>query len=467
MAVDVKFYIFPKKINSTKRPVDTTTSITYSCNMLDDCSIISPKISIVGADNTFNPSIYNYAYIADFDGRFYFVSDWVYSNRIWNAILSEDVLASWKGSIGNSKQYILRAEADGAFDPYMADGNYPALSGYLSQNTYAKSNPFVTAIPYGTIVVGIMGRNPDSKITVTAANYYAMSPQGFSVFLNTFLTSNDFLTQVVTGVINPIDYIVSCQWFPISYSSLSLEEESSAIYFGWWPIPTPVSYKRIYGSHIIKTISTTFELPSHSQITGKGPWINKSPFTNRYFIWPPIGIVPIDCSLISDNLLEIDVEYNVDMVSGGATYAIYSGGSVINSGNCLFAVNLPVTQSALNISDILNNAQSTAMNIASSNYIGIGENVINGVSQALPAFEKSGSISSFSAFTLNKPFIRSDFLSLPETSSETYGRPSFKYLKISDISGYIQTGNAHIDIAATDQEADKIISFMNGGFYYE
>lgn len=469
MAIQVVFYKFGKKINSTKRPDAETESVTYSCNMLDDCSIINPKISIAGADNTFNPSKYNYAYISSYDSRYYFVSDWTYSQGLWIASLTEDVLASWRGNIGASTQYILRAQAAGAFDPYMTDAKYPALAGYLSRNTYAQSNPFVTAVPYGTVVVGVVGKSPDNKISVTAANYFAMTVQNFSIFLNTFLSSSDFLTQVVTGVINPVEYIISCQWFPISYSSLKQEEESGIIYFGWWPIPTAVSYKRVYGSNITKSISTVYKLPNHSQKTGHGPWINYAPFTQRTFIWPPIGIVPLDTSLMQEvnNEIEVEIEYDVDFTTGGAIYAIYSGGSVITSGNCLFGVNLPITQSSVNMEGVLNNAVSSALNLAAGNYVGFVGDVVNGATQAIPAYEKTGSISSFSAFIVNKPFIRSDFLSLPAESSETYGKPSYKNLKISDIPGYIQTGNAHLEISATDNEIDQIISYMNGGFYYE
>ena len=192
-----------------------------------------------------------------------------------------------------------------------------------------------------------------------------------------------------------------------------------------------------------------------------------SPFTNRYFVWPPIGVIPLDTTIIGDYEPAISVIYYVDLVSGGATYEIISGTTTTNTGNCLFGVNLPITQSGVDMGAILNNATSSALNIAAGNYVGFAGNVINGVSQAIPQYEKSGSISSFSSFISGTPFVRSDFVALPEHSVETYGKPAYKFLKISSIPGYIQTGNAHLEIAATDNEIDQIISYMNGGFYYE
>lgn len=467
MAVQVVFYKFGKKINSTKRPDAETESVTYSCNMLDDCSIINPKISIAGSDNTFNPSIYNYAYIASYDSRYYYVSDWTYSQGLWIASLTEDVLASWRGNIGTSSQYILRAASTSAVDWRIADANYPTESRYTNQNTYSKKNPFVTSVNSGTVVLGTIGNDPSKTTTVTAANYYAMTPAAFTFFVNTFLSSTEFVAQVVTGLLNPIEYIVSCQWFPIAYSDITGTEEASTIYLGWWPVPQQVASKKLVGDSVTHTISTTYNLPKHPDTTDKGAWVNMSPFTNRYFVWPPIGVIPLDTTIIGDYEPCISVIYYVDLISGGATYEIISGTTTTNCGNCLFGVNLPITQSGVDMSAILNNATSASLNIAAGNYVGFAGNVINGVSQAIPQYEKSGSISSFSSFISGTPFVRSDFVSLPEHSVETYGKPSYKYLKINTLSGYIQTGNAHLEIAATDTEIDQIISYMNGGFYYE
>ena len=464
MAVDVKFYIFPKKINSTKQPDGNTVSVTYSCNMLDDCSIISPKISIVGADNTFNPSIYNYAYIADFDGRFYFVSDWVYSNRIWNAVLTEDVLASWKGSIGNSKQYILRSSDSTVTTDFLTDGQYPALGKRTTASNIPSVNNFSTSTASGTIIIGVTGKSTSTAFSATGANYYAMTPLNFMTFMKETLGDTSFLGQVVNGLTNPIEYVVSCQWFPIKYESIDREATTGDIYFGWWAAPTTVSYKQITGDHVVQEVELNFTTESHPQIDSIGSFLQTAPYTQRAFVWPPVGTISIDTTIAYGNSLNI--KFYIDLITGGCNYFIKTP-SFVHSGSTIMCVNMPLTQNSFSLDSVVKNVDGAIVNTTSLDFAGLHGNIIDGFTAMFPSVSRTGTNSSFSAFLSETPKIISNFSILPETSAETYGKPVCKYLTISNLIGYIQTGNAHIDIAATDQETDKILSFMNGGFYYE
>ena len=47
------------------------------------------------------------------------------------------------------------------------------------------------------------------------------------------------------------------------------------------------------------------------------------------------------------------------------------------------------------------------------------------------------------------------------------GRPLCSAVTISSLSGYILCENADLDVAASPTEKDAILSYMNGGFYYE
>lgn len=466
MAIQVVFYKFGKKINSTKRPDAETGSVTYSCNMLDDCSIINPKISIVGANNTFNPSQYNYAYIASYDSRYYFVSDWTYSQGLWIASLTEDVLASWRGTIGTSTQYILRSS--NSFDAFIADGNYPTKTGYLSQETSAKENPFVTSFINGCFVIEILGVTDSTTLTGGMATCYCMDFAAFQTFVNALFNDDSLLTQAVNGLLNPIDYVVNCYWCPVSYANMPGSEVQTDFRFGWWALPGNFPHKKIDVTGLQKTFELEFIIPHHTQRTSIGQWLDGEPYTRRVFFWPPIGIIPLDCSIVKQST-SIIATFQFDIPSGAATYKIETdGGIVINSGNCSFAAPILISQ---NSNEILNTIASTSSNLmysmASGDFSNFVGNAISGISNCLPTTDKTGSIGSVSAFVNTRPTIRTDFLAITGVDNTTYGRPLYSARKISDIPGYIQTGNAHIEIAATDQEADKIISFMNGGFYYE
>ena len=70
--MNVTFYTFAKRENSTAQPGAGITSKTYDCKLKENTSIINPTIEIVkeAAQNYTDLLSYNYAYISDF-GRYY------------------------------------------------------------------------------------------------------------------------------------------------------------------------------------------------------------------------------------------------------------------------------------------------------------------------------------------------------------------------------------------------------------
>ena len=115
--MDIVFYKFTKKENSTARPQGGGFSVAGILN--ENTSIISPSLSIkFGVDITG----YNYAYIPDFK-RFYNVLSWGFALGLWRCDLYVDVLASYKTEIGAMNNYILRSGS--AHNGNIIDGLYP------------------------------------------------------------------------------------------------------------------------------------------------------------------------------------------------------------------------------------------------------------------------------------------------------------------------------------------------------
>ena len=94
----IEIYSFSKKRNSTARPSGGATLL--QCNILEPCAIIAPTIT-VNYGNTQAPVNFNYAHIPAFE-RYYYVTDWTYSEGLWYGKLLEDVLATWKSEIGST-----------------------------------------------------------------------------------------------------------------------------------------------------------------------------------------------------------------------------------------------------------------------------------------------------------------------------------------------------------------------------
>ena len=112
MAIDVVFYTFSKKSNSTAQPTGGTT---FSCILKSDSSVVNPRIEL---NYSGNPSGFNYAKISEY-GRYYYITEWTYTPGLWVATMQTDVMATYKSQIGSESLYVLRSSA--AYDGNILD----------------------------------------------------------------------------------------------------------------------------------------------------------------------------------------------------------------------------------------------------------------------------------------------------------------------------------------------------------
>ena len=457
MSFPVNFYILSKRLNSTKRPDSDTAGVTYNCNLLDDCSIVNPRIAIVGANNTFNPRQYNYATIPTFD-RWSFISEWVYSAGVWPANLSEDVLASWKNGIGNSKQYITRSSV--AVMGNIIDGRYPATTTN-TKKTDNFTSPFVTTRDSGTYIISVLGNGTDM------IGYYAMNRTNYIAFANSLFGSAGVWQQLMNDLVDPLQYIISVRWFPIAYSAFS-ETEMSTLFIGFKPVD--VTFKAL--TSYSWTGSAAVTLTEHPQTSERGVWVNSGPYTRRSVYWPPVGEVPLNCIDISYNVVNnvrafrLQMVFTLDIPSGMGNYRIVNGNTTIASGPCKLAVDLPLAGQQVDFGGVLGGALQTVSSAVDDNPIGAASGVINGVKSAFPQVMSRGTTGSITVFT-EKPVCISTFYYLANSAANVYGRPAMFEDFINAYPGYLEVEKPVISLPATDWELGQIESFMKGGFYYE
>lgn len=136
--------------NSDKRKVDKTlTNIsTLSCDIIDDTSIINPRLKIKYNSNLLTS---NYIYIPSFN-RYYFITNITTSKGYLWIDTSVDVLMSFKSEIRNTTAVIDRQEYQ--YNKYLNDANYTGyayeiLSAYKMGNIFTKSS-----VPYLTVLGG-------------------------------------------------------------------------------------------------------------------------------------------------------------------------------------------------------------------------------------------------------------------------------------------------------------------------
>lgn len=460
MAYQVTLYSFAKRVNSTAVPTGGTT---YNCVIKADSGVVSPTLGM-DFGKAFSPASFNYAYIPSFE-RYYFVGEWTFSDGLWWASLSVDALASWKAQIGATIQYVLRAAA--TWDGTIVDRLYPTTST-ITTDIAGGPWDWVGGYDAGEYVVGIINRDTGA---LGAVSYYVFTNSQFKVFCQKLLDDSDWMGEIadvsqnlLKALFNPFQYIVSCMWYPFSVPSGS---QQTTITFGWWKIDgigcAPLADGGTYWGN------SQFDLVSHPQIT-RGEYLNKPPFTRRTLDFEVWGMVPIDVTYLTGNVLYADVK--VDCISGiGHLYLSNDGNAAgahsFASFQAQVGVPIQLAQIAANYLGMADSAIGFAGSLAST-FLGIGDGAaISGlVESVMPQMATSGKNGSIGAYGIS-PRLISEFFSVVDESLEHRGRPLCKEVQISTIPGYIMVADPDVSLPATSQEIEAVTNYMAGGFYYE
>lgn len=236
MAINITFYNFSKKINSTAQPSSGGT--TFSCELIENTSILSPAIRLnLTSVSSFSPIGKSYAYIPDL-ARYYFVTDWTYELGTWVASLSVDVLATCKASIGQASEYILRSSYE--FNRYVEDSMFPTMNHYsparyygYSMSSGSRTSLFCEDADLGQwYILGLIGgfstqmRQIYAQAGINVTNgsvvYYVLNQVQMETFIGDLLESvNQFqvpsseMSEYLTRqLINPMQYIESIKCIP-------------------------------------------------------------------------------------------------------------------------------------------------------------------------------------------------------------------------------------------------------------
>ena len=476
----VNMYNFQKKNNSTAQPIATTGTIFSSVQLKESTSVISPILlfnpSSPGME-PFSPSKFNYAYLPQFS-RYYFINDWKWINGLWECYLTVDVLASYKTGIGTLSEYVTRAAS--AYDGSISDTLYPTNTGFY-RNRSLFSNRFDNT---GVYVVGII--NNSANAVDGAVTYYLMTNAQVGQ-LKTYLMSETFLSlnglsnlqemskDLVKAVFNPFQYIVSCRFFPVAYSSAIAHATAvSAIEIGWWQISTVSAYRMPAGLYI-DLESDAVTVGSHPQAATRGDYLNHAPYTERVLIHPMLGTVSLDSNKITGGQT-IKVFFRIDMTTGECEAYVENTTEQITlyrtSIRACIDVQLAqiatdhiaVAQSAV---DTVGSAIGTAL---SGNLLGAvtgaGSGILNALAASQPVMQTSGTNGNRTVYHI-APALYDFYRVLVDEDQAHRGRPLCKVKTINTLSGYIKCSDAHAELSCFAEERNMIIEFMNNGFYYE
>lgn len=466
------FYTFSKKPNSTARPSGSGTE--FECQIKAPSSIISPVIQLSKASN---PTNFNYAYIPDWN-RYYFISDITYGIGLWILSLRVDVLASFKDDILATSQYILRNANnynDDILDtlyPTKAGANYSVrIAGGVTDpdNQISFPNYFNATYTDGFFIIGVISNN-NSGVT-----YYQLSYDGFKSLLNSLMTYiptdfEDVSDGIAKAMLDPLQYITSCMWYPVSMTR-GFTPVTTSINIGGYNI----SVSSIGG--VIQNRSCHFRssvsVPKHPQAEAYS-YTQLEPYSRYNLFFEPFGNIPLDTTKLY-NSTSLTLDWYVDVPTGEAELFIRNGNILVANTSALIGVQVRLSQLVNDIvggfTGVAGGIAGVVAGVALGDYVGAITSGLSGISSAvnsmLPQLSTRGSEGSFLAYSLGAPQLHAFYNLQVDTDPERYGRPLCEIETLSSLSGYTLCSNASLSLSCSDNELTEIESLLNGGFYIE
>lgn len=486
-----------KALNSTYQfPLDEGQS--FEGEIWDGTSVLSPTIRFFNTNRSMLE--YKLAHIPQFSNRYYFISDWVWQDGYWNAEMTVDVLATYKTQIGNFPYYITRCAA--IDNEVIVDSKYPTVGGRYTKATRV-STGWSDLEANSSYVLGVYGSEQGDPSPIS---YYVLSYNQMTAFKNALFASTDWLNpdlmgisaDLAKGLVNPIQYIASCNWFPFIPVSDPQPDDPEmplvGIKLGWWTVPGGEGYVLKQG---IKSFGYTLSIPKSN---GKGNYMNLSPYAEYWLYCPPFGHIPVDSSILFD-ATELYVRVDVDCCTGlGAlSYSDPNNNRAIMTRELTqFGVSIPVASKTYDLLGAATQAVGDAANTVSSlmggvggaiaygragmtgkaigklasGLIGGGLNAVTGVSNAVagtqPSVNARNSLGSMMNFENSTPMILYGvFRNQSYHAQDTFGNPVMRSIKPSEIPGYIEIAKPYFRPGYTDEEKSAIVQHLETGFYYE
>lgn len=496
MSFVVTFYSFSKKLNSTKRPDNTVTSVTYNCDIKDSSSVLNPVLLVSYDFNSKIEGLYNYCYIPIWN-RYYFIRNYSYASGLWEISLNVDVLATWKPYIGNTRAFIARS-ASKVSTEFIDDKVIPTWYADIA-SSYNTSN-FFGGGEKGTYVLGVKGPSDDS--TSGAITYYALTQTGMNKLLNTLCDSafaeyQDIAVEILKSQYDPYNYIASCRWYPYTVAS---SKQVTAIKLGWYTVTVPSGQCGIAVADQF-FFTNTLRIPKHSQENIVGKFLNSTKFFTINMYLPGYGVYELNPDVVAQTEF-LEVHLTVDHATGQGIYTLdLHDDLIINSPiailNCNIGVDIPITTMQLNAPYL--NPSSSLGGIITKTLGMIGE-VVFPSSEIKKGFYASDELrsggwtiptfittiangSNLSVNSVGSTGNRAAYEVGPNGGAEIaiwgvsslvrapnyddVGYPYFKEDLISNHNGYLSVINPHITAPATNEELVNINNFVEGGFFYE
>lgn len=460
----ITFQNFSKRRNSTKRPLDSAGT-SVDVNLKDSTSIEAPVFELASNDFSIN-------YVKVF-GAYYFVTDIVsVVDGIIELHCQKDVLATFKDEIGSYTAFVERAAS--SYDLDVRDPLISQKQDYIQQIDGALTKITAGVTDGGAYVIRTLGKTG-------IWSYLATADDVVRILNFTYDDQNsDFITfvsgQLERAFTDPGQYIVDLRWIALS-SSMITELNSHPqrqVYLGWFGVTYGGSPLQL---HVLDPIGSFYPTPlvyDTYTISVPARYYNDfrdyDPSWTKYRIYVPgCGEHELDSIAVKNG---ITIDYAVDSITGDVIADVYSGTTDPNR-SLLFE-----TKGNVGANVQIGKVSTAGTGIASSigsqlaDYGGAFLSVpeIGTIAHAVVKETPSiiGSVGSRGT-TQYRPeaYITKYVVGGKDIPAATSGRPCYRNLQLSTLSGYVLCSGASVEIAGEAGDKDAVNALLNGGFYYE
>ena len=475
--MNIRFYkTFSKRRNSTKQ-VGTATYSTHTCTLKQPTSMHDPVVQLATSE-----MLYTYAYIPDWSS-YYFVQDVVsLHNGLVEYHLIEDVLATYKTTIGSMTARIGFSSSN--WDPYVPDPRI-YISNDMNQWTAQSAAPVFSG---GSFILTVYNNSLDHMSTGFAMAYDLTMAGMYKI--RQWFGANDIITALKSYFNgDPLDSVFGCIWVPYTVP-LTLKTQSDRVWIGdlnnidyppYFPFDANTDCYYIHGMPVW-SFTTTIQITN-----GDLDFRDFEPYSMAQIYFPGAGVVDISLKdlgiLTSANPLSVDVM--IEIITGNVQYRVKSAsGSIVQTISCNVAAQCPLGQMTTNGGNMLTSLLSTGVAVAGlaaapatggSSALATAGVIAGAASLAMSSVKHSPSIAGSSGGRLASidPYIRLNMFHSKTEDCDNLsfiaerGRPCGKTVQISTLSGYVQCEGASVSGSMTEHEREEINTYLNTGFYYE
>lgn len=522
--IDIYFYNFTKRLNSTARP--TATGTKYECVLKENTSILTPVLKL----RLSTKPDYNYF---KFDDRYYWITDIIsLNNNLWMITGRVDVLATFKAHIQQTIAFVLydstpntqlpdsRLGIETDCDTYTATANMPWYYTTSTSGTYfiattgekdyfdldvspggqavhtdARNGTGVYAIPYSSIeeigfdlsdlwnslssmkasfeydqttwlsyLQNLTITTPQDVMQALVDTAYAMANIFCDVLIEYPTRLALLLAQNLLGGGTALQNVKASYWLPFTVPDEALQGQlhtTNELALGTY---TDIvnGLKRV-SDPIITAVNIDVSIPWHFH-----DWRDVS-CTELMLYIPLIGCINIPPEVVKGNDT-LNLKFALNLYSGELACEILCNGGEIGTYGTNCAMNILIGDSNINMGGAVN----TVLSAVTKNYQG----AIAGAMETLSGMNTSvGGIGGGAGTGLTNSIVC--VCRCHETSQEpsvllnTIGTPT-RQLKTLSGSGYCQCMGAQLNCSyiatepyPTRTEIEEVNTYLNTGVYLE